>query len=493
MKLNNNQAAGGTAAHSEAIKPYLNSSAIYVDAKNAQILRPSLLPSVSRGRRPLSAIRKGRQIGIPVVRGFSRKLWDKLHPSKANPIDVRHYIRRTQSRDPAAAPGQQICYGCRMEELRPQPTDLVLVIHGIGQKLSERMESYHFTHAINAFRREVNMELNNEPVWPHVREDHGGIMVLPVNWRSTLSLEEANIDSPTSEDLPSNRFSLADITPQTLPAVRSLISDVMLDIPYYLSHHKPKMIMAVIREANRVYRLWCKNNPSFGEHGRVHLVAHSLGSVMALDILSQQPTHVPQFDFSTTPLHTDMFEFDTRHLFLCGSPVGFFLLLNKGTARRPALIERSFLTSPPASLLPRKGRDKPGSEGEDRLRGVAGEADKYGCLAVDNIYNIMHTTDRTYYPAPFSVSKYIHVLTPHSHLSNRLLPKRSGRHRSLEQPQNSLNPQRNLHILAIPRQRLPMESQFILGIYALPPNHYRRTNPSGSNRQTPLERRARNA
>ncbi|KAJ5610901.1 hypothetical protein N7510_007620 [Penicillium lagena] len=374
MTFENNQAAGGTAAHLEAIKPYVNSSAIYVDAKNAQILRPSLLPSVSRGRRPLSAIRKGRQIGIPVVRGFSRKLWDKLHPSKPNPIDVRHYIRRTQSRDSAAAPGQQICYGCRMEELRPQPTDLVLVIHGIGQKLSERMESYHFTHAINAFRREVNMELNNEPVWPHVRQDHGGIMVLPVNWRSTLSLEEANIDSPTSEDLP-NQFSLADITPQTLPAVRALISDVMLDIPYYLSHHKPKMIKAVVREANRVYRLWCKNNPHFREHGRVHLLAHSLGSVMALDILSHQPTHVPQFDFSTTPLHHDIFEFDTRHLFLCGSPVGFFLLLNK------------------ASLLPRKGRDKPGSEGEDRLRGVAGDADKYGCLAVDNLYNIMHTTD----------------------------------------------------------------------------------------------------
>lgn len=47
-----------------------------------------------------------------------------------------------------------------------------------------------------------------------------------------------------------------------------------------------------------------------------------------------------------------------------------------------------------ANLLPRRGRDKPGREGEDRQRGVAGEADTYGCLAVDNIYNIMHTTDR---------------------------------------------------------------------------------------------------
>ncbi|KAJ5616982.1 hypothetical protein N7537_002096 [Penicillium hordei] len=373
LKFDENRAAGGTSIQSESIKSYLTSSAIYVDAINAQVLRPSLLPSVSRGRRPLGAIRKGRQIGIPVVRGFSRKLWEQLHPSKPNPIDVRHYIRKTQSKSPSAR-GEQICYACKMEESRPPPTDLVLVVHGIGQKLSERMESFHFTHAINAFRREVNMELNNEPVWPHVRQDHGGIMVLPVNWRTNLSLDDLDVESGI-EDPASNNFSLADITPQTLPAIRSLISDVMLDIPYYLSHHKPKMVKAVIREANRVYRLWCKNNPGFQDHGRVHLIAHSLGSVMAVDILSHQPTHVPRFDFSNTALHSDIFEFDTKHLFLCGSPVGFFLLLNK------------------ASLLPRKGRDKPGSEGDDLLRGVAGEAGQYGCLAVDNLYNIMHTTD----------------------------------------------------------------------------------------------------
>lgn len=323
-----NHAAGGPTAGPE-MKPYATSGVIFVDARNAQILRPSLLPSASRGRRPLSAIRKERQIGIPVVRGFDRKLWDRLHPSKPNPVDVRQYIRRNQRSHAAPAPGEQICYACKMEEMRPSPTDLVLVIHGIGQKLSERMESWHFTHAVNAFRRHVNIELNGESVWPHVDRDHGGIMVLPVNWRSTLSLGNPALDTPGTED-PDNMFSLDDITPQTLPAVRSLVSDVMLDIPYYLSHHKPKMVRAVVKEANRIYRLWCKNNEGFQKNGRVHLIAHSLGSVMAVDILSQQPTHVSHFDFPNTPLHNDIFEFDTRHLFLCGSPVGFFLLLNKG-------------------------------------------------------------------------------------------------------------------------------------------------------------------
>ena len=68
-----------------------------------------------------------------------------------------------------------------MQSLRPKVTDLILVIHGIGQKLSERMESYHFTHAMNSFRREVNVELGTDAVKVQLDKNAGGIMVLPVN------------------------------------------------------------------------------------------------------------------------------------------------------------------------------------------------------------------------------------------------------------------------------------------------------------------------
>ena len=57
----------------------------------------------------------------------------------------------------------------------------------IGQKLSERVESFHFTHAINAFRRRVNLELDAAAVKPWLREDLGSVMVLPV--RSLYNLE----------------------------------------------------------------------------------------------------------------------------------------------------------------------------------------------------------------------------------------------------------------------------------------------------------------
>lgn len=189
----------------------------------------------------------------------------------------------------------------------------------------------------------------------------------------------------------------------------------MLDIPYYLSpQHNPKMIAACIQEANRIYRLWCANNPGFAEHGRVHLIAHSLGSVMAIDILSQQPTYVDaqysKTSFPETDLPDDSFIFNTTNLFVCGSPVGLFLLMKN------------------ANLLPRRDKEEPGA-GSYATPGVAGEQGTYGCLAVENIYNIINpydpvacrinpTVDTVYAstlkPAtiPSSTSSYLSLLNP---------------------------------------------------------------------------------
>ncbi|CAI6334255.1 unnamed protein product [Periconia digitata] len=367
---------------------YRSAGVIYANDTDAYILRPSLQPSNYYGRRPLANyIRKGRTIGLHVVRGFDQTIWDKLHPVKKTPMAqmAREGVstaqagippNRRQKSDPALAQSQ-----------RPQVTDLVLVIHGIGQKLSERMETFHFTHAINAFRREVNVELGTNDVKRNLRRDMGGIMVLPVNWRIGMSLE----DDPgglagSQEDDPSvNKYTLKDITPDTLPSVRGIVSDVMLDVPYYLSpEHHPKMVSACINEANRIYRLWCQNNPGFSEWGRVHLVAHSLGSVMAMDILSTQPSEVDPAlgdpSLPTSDLPTDHFIFNTKSLFVCGSPVGFFLLLRNATLR------------------PRHDKDKPGADlSSARTPGVAGTRGDFGCIAVDNIYNIVNGYDPVAY------------------------------------------------------------------------------------------------
>ncbi len=369
-------------------------SVIYTDTRNAQILKPNLLPSVSQNRRPLSSLRKGRQIGVAVVRGFDRKTWSKAHPDPKLDVKAAHAkvgAYMSQSGDATTRQRRMSCAACDQESQGPRVDDLVLVIHGIGQKLSERVDSFHFTHAINGLRREFNVELATEVVKGNLRNDTG-IMVLPVNWRLTFSFDE---DIKTTSENTENKFALKDITPETLPAIRSIISDVMLDIPYYMSHHKEKMTSAVIKEANRVYRLWCQNNPGFEDFGRVHLIAHSLGSVMAMEILGQQPTRIGK-DIKLDPNRpsSKFFEFDTTNFFNCGSPSGFFLLLQN------------------ANLVPRKGREKPDMEGEDRQPGIADEA-KYGCLAVDNIYNIVHRNDPISYLQNASVDEqYARSLQP---------------------------------------------------------------------------------
>jgi hypothetical protein len=204
-----------------------------------------------------------------------------------------------------------------------------------------------------------------------------------VNWRLRISLDAEATDIPEVEDPSVNKYTLKDITPQTLRSVRGIVSDVMLDIPYYLSQeHHPKMLAACIQEANRIYRLWCQNNPGFSEWGRVHLIAHSLGSVMAVDILSKQPTLVPPEwgdpSFPEEELPRDHFIFNTKNLFTCGSPVGFFLLLKN------------------AALLPRRDKEKPGADSY-ASPGIGGDQGTYGCLAVDNFYNIINPYDPVAY------------------------------------------------------------------------------------------------
>ncbi|CAH0017542.1 unnamed protein product [Clonostachys rhizophaga] len=355
------------------IRPFAQYHIIYKNATEAFMLKPSLKPSAYYGRKPVSKIMKGLTVGIPVVRGFDRNKWDRIHRKKQTPNEPG-VSAASESHENQ---GHDVCPACKVDKERGQVKDLLLVAHGIGQKFAERVESFHFTHAINGFRRAINIELGNPIVHQILPEGHNGIMVLPLNWRMGLSFEDGGpmTDEDQAEQAPES-FGLKDIEPPTIPAVRSMISDVMFDIPFYMSHHKGKMIKALVSEANRVYRLWCRNNPGFSENGRVHLIGHSLGSAMALEILSRQPTYVPPLNLSQAEPETGFFEFDTRNLFLAGSPAGFFLLLERG------------------ALVPRRGRRKAGIEpGDAEASDVVGEAGTFGCLAVDNIYNILAKED----------------------------------------------------------------------------------------------------
>lgn len=114
------------------VRLYAHSSVIYANARDAQILRPNMLPSVARGRKPLGPIRKGRIIGIPVVRGFDYKAWYKLYPEKksATAKKARAGAAAAQSGAAATITERDACPACVGAKERTQVSDLVLVIHG---------------------------------------------------------------------------------------------------------------------------------------------------------------------------------------------------------------------------------------------------------------------------------------------------------------------------------------------------------------------------
>jgi hypothetical protein len=69
------------------------------------------------------------------------------------------------------------------------------------------METFNFTHSINAFRRSVNVELGNEQVQRVLRNDVG-VMVLPINWRSNLSFEDGGPMLESGDDHTKDDFTL---------------------------------------------------------------------------------------------------------------------------------------------------------------------------------------------------------------------------------------------------------------------------------------------
>ncbi|KAG8859904.1 hypothetical protein FRC20_011748, partial [Serendipita sp. 405] len=146
-------------------------------------------------------------------------------------------------------------------------TDLILVVHGIGQGLSTQYESYNFVYMVNLMRIIARKQAMS-PALNSIMRSHN-VQFLPVQWRTNLKLDEDE-SRRRAEDGLDNRFSLADITlKKHIPMIRELSNEVLIDIPYFMSHHQTKMIETVCSQANRTYRLWCARNPSFSTTGRV--------------------------------------------------------------------------------------------------------------------------------------------------------------------------------------------------------------------------------
>lgn len=119
--------------------------------------------------------------------------------------------------------------------------------------------------------------------------------------------------------------------------------DILL---YYTPQFRARMARTVVREMNRMYRLFLQRNPTF--RGRVSLLGHSLGSAICFDILSRQPLDsnvlVPREFTLDTRLALD---FDVHCFFAIGSPVGLFQLLRGRNIAARSVMEKTFCLNSP--------------------------------------------------------------------------------------------------------------------------------------------------
>ncbi|GAA5827388.1 hypothetical protein JCM11251_003790 [Rhodosporidiobolus azoricus] len=272
-------------------------------------------------------------------------------------------------------------------------SELVLIVHGIGQGLATTYDSFAFQYAANDFRSACTTLSTSETLSPLLKGKR--MQTIPVLWRTDLDFDEIDDAEETADERLENRFSLKDIeVTNSVPFLRQVVSGLVLDVPFYLTPvHKAKMLRSVVKEANRIYRLFCKRNPTFS--GKVSIIAHSLGSCLITDILSAQPTLVKDLDKPGIRAKHDptlTFCFDTRAVFLVGSPLAFFLHLGKG------------------QLIARAGRKRTKGVAKDVALDRAG---RLGCLACDTVYNVYHETDPVVFALnPTVDARYAKLIRP---------------------------------------------------------------------------------
>ena len=303
---------------------------------------------------------------------------------------------------------------------------LILAVHGIGQRLSLRMESVNFIHDINTLRKSLKAvyaeSTELQALNPEADSEYKNcrVQVLPVCWRHLLDfprqslkfnreeydLGEANADE---DEYPK----LHDITVQGVPAMRNLITDLALDILLYQSvAYRGHIASIVTDECNRIYELFRSRNPDF--KGKVSIVGHSLGSAIVFDILCNQngkeslgyPPELKNVKDGSLKL-----KFDVEHFYALGSPIGLFEMLNghKIAAQHAAPDE-----SRPDSEKSRADVNKQNSQA-----GIFREPTKPAAKDITmsrpklhQLYNIFHPSDPISYRIEPLVSSVMSKLNP---------------------------------------------------------------------------------
>lgn len=226
----------------------------------------------------------------------------------------------------------------------PSVKHVVFVVHGIGQKLAEKV-GYGFVASVNSLRRYVlesgqSMKLGLEDVY-----------ILPIQWRVDLEMGGGYFPTAALTENASAEFEfdslLSSITLPSVPAVRTLATDVTMDVLLYMTpRHFNRIIEACVKELRRTYALFVKWNPDSANSAKISIIGHSLGSALMADILG---INLDKDQTSTEEVLAGLetaegrLGFPVENFFCFGSPLPLFMMLRHvkpiACARNPDLNE----------------------------------------------------------------------------------------------------------------------------------------------------------
>ncbi|KAK7516011.1 DDHD domain-containing protein [Phyllosticta citriasiana] len=306
---------------------------------------------------------------------------------------------------------------------------LLLVTHGIGQRLGMRVESVNFVHDVNTMRKTMksvysssaDLQALNGEVDKQTKNCR--VQALPIVWRHLLDFPRQSLkhnrkefdlgDAYSAED--EEYPSLENITVEGVPAVRNLISDLALDILLYQSPaYKGHISRIVVQECNRIYKLFKGRNPNF--KGRVSLVGHSLGSAIMFDILCRQkeeraPHGERQRHHSRRNEEQGLkLDFEVEDFYALGSPIGLFQML-RGKRIAARGMRHGFQGESPL------GSTNDPFMGESSMSGATMSQQNHFEITTSSpkcqsLFNIFHPTDPISYRLEPLISPAMSILKP---------------------------------------------------------------------------------
>lgn len=233
-------------------------------------------------------------------------------------------------------------------------------------------------------------------------------------------LDLADADASEDDIYPS----LNDITLDSVPAVRNLISDLAMDVLLYQSAYCEHIAGIVQQECNRILRLFKARNPSF--KGSVSLCGHSLGSAILFDILCHQPDELKSSQLenigahkgkSQPPRQVHTLDFDCEELFCLGSPIALFQMLKgKTIAGRDTMNTKGVQNSVDTENNPKSFNPSFSNSAPSLRPNTPGELCERSTIVSSpkcrQLYNIFHPSDPVSYRIEPLISSAMSTLKP---------------------------------------------------------------------------------